>query len=65
MQEKYLPGRSGPHRQAALQDRNPENGSDYIQNLFLNINCLVGIVVMRVSLDKGVPSLNPSADKFY
>ena len=35
MQEKYLPARSGPHPQAALQDRNPENGSDYIQNLSL------------------------------
>ena len=35
MQEKYLPGRSGPHPQAALQDRNPGNGSGYIQNLFL------------------------------
>ena len=35
MQEKYLPGRSGPHLQAALQDRNPGIGSGYIQNLFL------------------------------
>ena len=52
VQEKYLPGRSGPHPQAALQDRNPENGSDYIQNLFL----VQGILKMGrgISLSKDV-----------
>ena len=52
MQEKYLPGRSGPHHQAALQDRNPENGSGYIQILFL----VQGILKMGrgISLSKDV-----------
>ena len=52
VQEKYLPGRSELHPQAALQDRNPENGSDYIQNLFL----VQGILKMGrgISLSKDV-----------